>query len=549
MPVVKLRVEKLLNLLGVNITPEQLSENLAALGLSVEETSDTVIKAEYNPNRPDFSSVYGVARALKGFLGLDTGLPEYRVLKPRATMYVDPSVAGVRPYIACAYVRRLRLEDEDLEELIAMQEDLHWVVGRNRRKMAIGLHDASAVKPPFTYRAVAPDEVRFIPLKDYRKMTPSEVLTKNEIARKHAHLVASYPRYPVILDSRGEVFSMPPVVNASLTELNPGLRDVFIDVTGMEWQRVIQGMNLLVSAMAEAGGLVEQVRVVYGDEVRTTPDMRPGRMLLSQELASSLTGLRLSANAAARLLRRMRMDARASGKRILVIYPAYRVDILHPVDLVEDLSIAYGYNKMTTQRPASNTYAKLLPATEFCEKVAEVMVGLGFTEVYNLMLTNEGLHYQTTLMDEEDHVRLANPATREYTMVRTSVIPSLLSTLASNKDNPYPQRIFEIGDVVHLDPMKPEKTVRRKNLGIASTHVEAEYTELKSVLDELFKLLKLSPVYKPADRKTFIPGRCAVITVDGVEVGVAGEVSPQVLENLGLTMPVAAAEISLHKLS
>ncbi|MEM3126288.1 MAG: hypothetical protein QW064_07715, partial [Candidatus Caldarchaeum sp.] len=168
MPVVNIRVRKLQRLLGVEISLEELGEHLASLGLSVEETADDVLRVEYNPNRPDFSSVYGVARALKGFLGIETGSPKYLLKKPRVKMYVDNSVASVRPFIACAIVRRLELGEEELEEMIAMQEDLHWMLGRNRRKMAIGLHDISAIIPPFTYKAVGPEEVRFTPLKDYR---------------------------------------------------------------------------------------------------------------------------------------------------------------------------------------------------------------------------------------------------------------------------------------------------------------------------------------------------------------------------------------------
>lgn len=549
MPVVNLRVDKLLKLLKREISLEELSEYLALLGLSVEERQDNILRVEYNPNRPDFSSVYGVARALQGFLGIRTGLPRYRPSKPRVKMYVDASVKDIRPFIGCAVVRGLRLDEDDLQELIAMQEDLHWIIGRNRKKMAIGLHDFSALTPPFTYRAVKPDEVRFTPLKDYRRMTPAEVLAKNEIGRKYSWLVASLQRVPVLVDARGEVFSMPPVVNAALTELTPGVRDVFIDVTGTEKERVSQALNILASALADAGGKVEQVSVLYKEGRWLTPDMRPYKMQLDVTMASALTGLELTPTAAARLLRRMRMDVAVKGRSLTVTYPAYRVDILHPADLVEEISIAYGYNKMEPIKPASNTYGRYLYTSEFYEKVCEVMVGLGFSEVYNLLLTNEKAHYEIVLMDEERHVMLANPATREYTMLRTSLIPSLLSNLAMNKDNLYPQRIFELGDVVLPDEGVPEKAVRRKRLAAATAHADAGYTEIKSVLDELFKQLGKTPAYSPISKKTFIEGRCASVIVDGVSVGVAGEIAPQVLENLGLALPAAVFEIRIEELA
>jgi phenylalanyl-tRNA synthetase beta chain len=352
-----------------------------------------------------------------------------------------------------------------------------------------------------------------------------------------------------LVDARGEVFSMPPVVNAALTELTPGVRDVFIDVTGTEKDRVSQALNILASALADAGGKVEQVSVLYKEGRWLTPDMRPYKMQLDVAMASALTGLELTPTAAARLLRRMRMDVAVKGRSLTVTYPAYRVDILHPADLVEEISIAYGYNKMEPIKPASNTYGRYLYTSEFYEKICEVMVGLGFSEVYNLLLTNEKTHYEIVLMDEERHVMLANPATREYTMLRTSLIPSLLSNLAMNKDNLYPQRIFELGDVVLPDEGVPEKAVRRKRLAAATAHADAGYTEIKSVLDELFKQLGKTPAYSPISKKTFIEGRCASVIVDSVSVGVAGEIAPQVLENLGLAMPAAVFEIKIEELA
>ncbi|MCS6784193.1 MAG: phenylalanine--tRNA ligase subunit beta [Candidatus Caldarchaeum sp.] len=547
MPVVNVRVEKLRKLLGLDIPYDELVEHIASLGMSVEE-ADNVLKVEYNPNRPDFSSVYGIARALKTYLGIRTGLPKHRIMESDVKMLVDKSVEQVRPFIACAVVKGLRLEEQDLVEIIAMQEDLHWVLGRNRRKVAIGLHDMSAIVPPFIYKAVGFDEVRFVPLKDYRAMTPGEVLVKSEIGRKHAWLLQNAAMAPVIVDARGEVFSMPPIVNASITELSPGRRDVFIDVTGTEEDKVNQALNILSAALAEAGGKVHRVRVVYGRKTVYTPNMKPGKMTLDVDLASKLTGLRLTPNKAASLLRRMGMDAKAVGQKLVVRYPPYRVDILHPVDLVEDISIAYGYNRMTPEKPLSNTYGSLLPITTITELMSQLMIGMGYTEVHNLVLTNEETHYTAMEVEENSHVRLANPATKEYTMLRTSLIPSILSTLAFNKDNLYPQKIYEIGDVVIIDQTAAERTVREKHLAAATAHSDATYSEIKSTVDELFKQLLLSLDYRIEENKTFISGRCAAIYVNDTRAGFCGEISPKVLENIGLRMPVAAFEINIDKI-
>ncbi|MEM4573460.1 MAG: phenylalanine--tRNA ligase subunit beta [Candidatus Caldarchaeum sp.] len=546
MPVVNIRVEKMKRLLGVDMPVKTIAEKIAELGMSVEET-DSVLRVEYNPNRPDFSSVYGVARALRSYLGIKTGLPKYSFTKSRITMFVDPSVQTIRPYIACAVVSDVKLDEEDLIDIISMQEDLHWIIGRNRRKTAIGLHDMAAIRPPFTYKAVGFDELKFVPLKDYRAMTPGEVLEKSEIGRKHAWLLKDKPKAPVIVDSQGQVFSMPPIVNAAITELTPGRRNIFIDVTGTEWEKVNQALNILVAALVDHGGTAQHVKVVYGRKAVYTPDFREGVIKLDVRLASKLVGIALSARQAVSLLRRMGLDGRVKDGKIVVRYPAYRVDIMHPVDLVEDISIAYGYNNMVPQKPESNTYGKLLPSTHFYELAAEIMTGLGYTEVHNLMLTNETQHYKHMELEEQPHISLANPATREYTMVRTLLTPSVLSTLAFNKDNLYPQKIFEIGDVIHVEPSLPEKTFRRKHLAAATCHSDASYSEMKSTVDELVHMIGHTAEYTPYSLSIFIPGRCASINVDGVMVGFAGEVSPKVLENIGLSMPVACFEIFLQQ--
>ncbi|GBC69643.1 Phenylalanine--tRNA ligase beta subunit [archaeon HR01] len=548
MPVVNLRLSKLSALLGREVSVEQLTEMLASLGLSVEEVADGVAKVEYNPNRPDFSSTYGIARALRGVLGLSLGVPRYRLRPGRFTVYVEPSVADVRPYIACAVVRGLKVWADDLEEFIAMQEDLHWVLGRNRRVVAIGLHNLEPLRPPIRYRAVGLDEVRFRPLKGEAEMTPRSILADHETGRKYAHLVGE--KAAILMDGDGKVFSMPPVINAALTELRPGTRDLFIDVTGLDREKVGYALNILVSAFADAGGVVERVRVSYPDGSKTYPDLRPGKMYLDVGYAGGLLGLKLDSRSVVRLLKMSRMDASAAGRgRVKVVYPAYRVDILHPVDLVEEIAIAYGYSRMVPELPGETTFGSLLPSTEGVERLAEIMVGLGYTEVVNLLLTNEKAEYYDMGDAEAPHVKLANPATREYTMLRTSILPSLLHNLASNQRNLYPQKIFEVGVVVHPSQDTPERAVKRRRLAAATCHSLADYTEVKQVADELMRLLGYEARYRPWHRPPFIEGRCASLEVSGLSVGVLGEVSPHVLERLGLAMPVAAMEIYLDELA
>ncbi|MEM1891576.1 MAG: phenylalanine--tRNA ligase subunit beta, partial [Nitrososphaerota archaeon] len=222
MPILNLKLERFFDLLEQKLDKDELIGALTGIGVAIEELGADYVKVEYNPNRPDFSSPAGLARAIKGILGIETGVPRFRTLPPKTFVKVDKSVKAVRPWVVAAYVEGLNLSAEDIEELIAMQEDLHWVVGRNRRKVAIGLHNASAIKPPIIYKAVKGDEISFVPLKSFRRMTPQEIVEQHEVGRKYGHIVAGTGLFPVIMDSRGEVLSLPPIINAALTELTEG---------------------------------------------------------------------------------------------------------------------------------------------------------------------------------------------------------------------------------------------------------------------------------------------------------------------------------------
>lgn len=550
MPVLAVRKERFWRLLGRRLRDEELTSLLHDLGLDLEELTEEWFKVEYNPNRPDYSSPVGIARAARGLMGIDLGAPKYRLHPAKTHVKVDPKVHAIRPYIVSAIVRGLRLSLETLEELIAMQEDLHWVIGRDRRKVSIGLHNLDVLKPPFLYTAVKGDEYSFIPLGDWRRMTLEEILVKHEKGLKYAHLVRGKPRYPLLLDSRGEVLSFPPIINSILTELSEETRNLFIDVTGTELEALQKTLNILTTALQEMGGIIERVRIIYPDRRITTPDYRVRKWRVRLSYINEMLGLKLTAKQAAQALKRMRHDVKIS-KNILTVTPApYRADIMHPIDLVEDVAMGLGYDALEPRQPATLTYGRLHPLTRLEEVVRETMLGLGYTEVMNFTLSNERDEYERMMVKPHPHVKLLNPVSGEYTILRTWILPSLLRSLSYNKGAPYPQKIFEVGYVIHPEPAVPEKAVRKLRLGCATCHAESSYSEIKSVAEELLKNLMIGGwEIKPHDEAPFIEGRAAQITLNGESIGVFGEIHPQILENWELTTPTAALELHLHSLT
>ncbi|MEM1792284.1 MAG: phenylalanine--tRNA ligase subunit beta [Nitrososphaerota archaeon] len=549
MPILNLKLERFFDLLEQKLDKDELIGARTGIGVAIEELGADYVKVEYNPNRPDFSSPAGLARAIKGILGIETGVPRFRTLPPKTFVKVDKSVKAVRPWVVAAYVEGLNLSAEDIEELIAMQEDLHWVVGRNRRKVAIGLHNASAIKPPIIYKAVKGDEISFVPLKSFRRMTPQEIVEQHEVGRKYGHIVAGTGLFPVIMDSRGEVLSLPPIINAALTELTEGTNTLFIDVTGTDLEAVSGALNILTTALADIGGRIRQVRIIYDGMKMTTPDLRTKVWKLKLSYANDLLGLNIPMKEAMRALRKSRVGVKkVKGDTIFAEVPAYRLDIMHPVDLVEEIAIGLGYKNLQPVVPKTLGFGKHHPDTNFEDVCKEIMFGLGFTEVINFTLSNSTRDYRWMKVEPQNPVRILNPVSAEYDILRTWLIPSLLYNLTMNKHSPYPHRLFEIGDVLVIDESSDEGVRREARLAFVSSHADTSFSEVKSVTEEFLRSLGLREwTLREAEHASFIEGRVAEVEVGGVKIGIMGEISPEVLEAFGITMPVSAVEIELQK--
>ena len=549
MPVITLELERFKQLLGRPISLEELTKWIPWIGVDIEEVGRNYVKIEYNPNRMDFSSPVGVARAFKGLLSWETGLKEYMVKKGRIELNVDKTVSRVRPYIVGAVVRNVRLDEDSVRELMEMQEDLHWGIGRDRKKASIGVHNLDAVRPPFTYTTAKPEEVKFVPLDCSEEMNLREVLEKHEKGKTYRHLIDWAPRYPLLIDANGDVLSMPPIINGELTRVTERTRNLFIDVTGTDWNAINNSLNVLVTALADMGGQIESVLVKYPDRKVVLPDLTPQKMKFRIKYANRLLGLRLGENEAIECLRKCRLDAVRAGDGVLEVrIPPYRMDILHEVDLVEEVAIGYGYYRLEPTIPSSKVSGEQHPISRFANAVRQIMIGLGFMEVMNFILTNERVHYLMMRLKSGKAVRLANPVSAEYSICREWLLPSLMKNLSENKHESYPQRLFEVSDVIEVDLRTETKGRRRLHLAAVSAHANANYTEIRSILDALLANLGLNDwIVKEAKHPSFLEGRTAKVYVKGKCLGVLGEVHPEVLENFELENPVVALELDIEE--
>lgn len=544
MPVINFSHSDLSNLMGVKIPLETLRERLPMIGADLKraEEGDDELSFEFFPDRPDLYSVEGIARALKAFLDIQPGLRRYDARDSDVRVVVEPSVKEVRPYIWSAVVENLRFDDPLIRSMMDLQEKLHLTLGRNRMKVAIGLHDMRAIDPPITYKAVKPDEVTFIPLQGNRSMTPAEILVEHDKGRAYAFVLEGKERYPLIVDRKGQVLSMPPIINGTVTEVTEDTTDIFVDCTGNDINALKYSVNIITTALADRGGQVKAVTIHQDEKDFRAPDLDAYTMALGITYTNRWLGTDLEGEQMAECLRRLGHGASVNGQELRVQVPPYRGDILHPVDLAEDVAIGHGYELFGHTYPSASTFGAEDPLVAFAARVRPILIGLGYFEVATLSLSNEQEQYEALGIDAHTKtLRILNPVTEAHTLVRTSLLPSLLTILRKNKHRELPQRIFETGDIV-------SGTSNRKALGGVAIHAKAGFTEAKSIVLSLSTALGFSCEVLPEEHPAYIPGRCARVSTASQDVGIFGEVHPRTVEAFELKYPVIAFELDLEKL-
>jgi len=549
MPVITLQRERFSRFVGRQLTVEDMTSWLPWLGFDIEETGSDYVKVEFNPNRVDLCSYAGVVRAFRGLMGWETGLPKYEVKDGRTLLKISRAVSKIRPYMLAAVVRNIRLDEEAIVDLMEMQEDLHWGIGRNRKKASIGVHNLDVVEPPFTFTVVEPDRARFVPLDRTEEMSLREILERHDKGMAFKHLVDWAPRYPLLIDKNGKVLSMPPIINGELTRVTSKTTNLFLDVTGTDYAAVERSLNVLATALADMGGTIEKVRVKYPDRTLVSPDFTPQKMKLRVNYANELLGLKLSEAQVVENLRKCRLDAKKVKDGVVeALIPAYRIDVLHEVDLVEEVAIGYGYYRLKPTIPETLTIGEQHPAQRTANVARQIMTGLGFTEAMNFTLTNEAVHYEKMRLKPRNVIKLANPVSAEYTILRESLLPILMKTLMDNKHESFPQRLFEVSDVGRINQRVETRVERRLHVAGVSSHSTANFTEIKSFVEAVLHNMGLKHwEIKPTEHESFIKGRAGAIFLKRREIGVLGEIHPEVLNNFELENPTTAFEIDMEE--
>ena len=515
-------------LLGKEIPEQEMEDTLWNLGYEVEDKEGEEWKIDVTPDRPDLFSVFGIARLLRCYLlGRKK---EYKFEESNLEIKVDKAVEPVRPYTVCAVVKDLKLTEETLKSLISLQEKIHLSYARKRKKAAIGIYPLEAIKGPILFTAKKPEEIKFVPLDFDVELSGREILERHPKGREYGHLLKGKERYPIFMDSEGKILSMPPIINSKDTgKVTLDTKEVFIECSGHDLKFLNKVLNILISNLAEIGKICT-VRIKYPDKELVTP--KPEEKVIPLELgyANRLLGMNISKEDAKKLLERME----------------YRVDVFSQVDIIEDLGKVYGIANLSPEFPSVPGIGKKSEKSFKIDRIRELILGYGFQELYNMVLSSfEDQIEKMNLGKEENVLKIEGAKESSINMARIWLLPELLKFLVRNQHHQFPIKVFEIGEVIFPDERTENKAREEIHLSAAILNSKVGYEDISGVILTLFKILGRKIEFRRTSHPSFIEGRVAEVMVDGKKVGILGELHPKVLKNFGIDFPVVGAEIDL----
>lgn len=582
--------------LGTNYTDKQFDELCFQFGIELDEitseramaikekgaagqeSDDVIYKIDLPANRYDLLSLEGLVLALKIFTG-KMKPPEFKTKSSGLVFEVDKFATEVRPVLLGAVVRNIKFTQDLYNSFIDLQDKIHQNIGRKRSIVSIGTHDLDTIKGPFLYTAMEPKQLKFTPLNQSREFDAAELMdfysNTDSHLKPYLPLIKDKPRYPVILDSRKTVLSMPPIINGNVSKISLNTKSVLIEITATDREKATIALDTIVTMLTSSNGTfsAETVLVKHAvDEKQfTMPDLEYHKEKISRHYINRGLGIDIEGSKIAALLSRMGLKAEASanGEQIDVSVPPTRHDIINCCDVMEDVGIAYGYDNITKTLPKCVTISTQVPLNKLSDQLRAEIGRCGYTEALNFALCSEkeiGSMLRCPDSQLTNLVRIANPKTIEFQVARTSLIPGILKTLNSNKKMPLPMKLFELGDVVLADSNKDVGARNERHIAAIYYGKQTSGFEIiHGLLDRLMQVLDVPYVggiaqekgntndkngyfiQKTDANKMFLDGRGAAVIYQGNKIGHLGILHPEVLTNFDLNHPASALEITIEQ--
>ena len=523
---------------------EDLAFRLPLMGTDIDTCNEEVLDIEIFPDRPDLLSPETLFHGMMPFLHDSPPNPRLLVHPGTISMKVSPDLANIRPVILGAVVRGVKVDEDVIKRLMDHQEKLHFALGRGRKRASIGVHDLATISPPFRVEAVSRSH-SFIPLAMESEMTIDEILHEHPKGVDYAHLLQGMEKVPIILDSNDAVLSFPPIINGDHTTVTTKTRDLFIDVTGLDIRACESALMLVCLQLSILGGKIESVRVTTCEGKEWSLEGAPIEHKVERSLVEGILGNTFTDDEIDLAIRRMGGTYNGDSSGILSIsMPRWRFDILHPIDLVEEVAIGHGYDDLANDVPKAPLTAIPRKDGQLRRRIREALQGLGLVQIQSLTLSNNDDQFTSIRWSPDGEVtRMTNPITIEHTILRQNILPGLLRLLAANRHHDLPQGVYELGSVV-IDHKN------RDRFAFLVAENSGGFATLRGRIQALMRDLGCSNwSLDSTNNGPWLTGRAAKIVVEGTVVGECGEIDPHVSETFELNVPMSGAQFDVNALA
>ncbi|OMJ27554.1 Phenylalanine-tRNA ligase beta subunit [Smittium culicis] len=618
MPTISIDKIKLFEYLGRDFSKKEFEDLCFEYGIELEEDTSELpveaamknlsidemtldqrpqLKIDISANRYDLLCFEGLSKSLSVFLGLEQP-PHYRLSAPQnmLELVAKPSTVEIRPIVVAAVLRNVTFDKFNYKSFIDLQDKLHANLGRKRSLVSIGTHDLDTIEGPFEYSARPPTEINFIPLnkdKSYSAVELMELYESDLHLKRFLHIIKDLPLYPLITDKNGTVLSMPPIINGDHSKISLNTKNVFIEITATDLTKAHIVLNMMVTMFSCYCGdkyVVEPVKVTLpnGKSI-ITPNLDQRVFEADSHYINKLIGINLPSEEIISYLKKMclvgvlgsHQDALPKdhpinegaepvvGDLISVAVPPTRADILHQVDIIEDVATAFGYNKIPRAMTSITTIAKPTPVNKLTNLLRKEIAYAGWTEVLSLSLCShdESFKLLQRVDNGNEAVVLANPKTVEYQVCRSLLLPGILKTIRENRSHSLPFKLFEVSDVILKDvEAKPLMSRNERRFCAVYSNQSAMFEVTLGLLDRVMEALDV-PRIKNFDSRsefgyyleptndigTYLNGRSAYVcykasssSASPIILGSIGVLHPNVLANFNLDFPCSSVEINIE---
>lgn len=511
-----------------------------------EENGKAMYKFDVGANRYDLLCAEGMIRALRAYTGAET----YKDISVRhGALTARKYPTHERNHVACAAIRGVSFTAESYESFIAYQDKLHQSIGRNRTLVSMGTHDLDTIDGQISYRSVDLAAHKFVPLNSAKEIglaTLKEHLGTDRKLSKYFDILSD-PDRSVAFFSGDEIISLPPIINSDRTKISKSTRNIFIEVTGTDFEKVNTALKLMLYNFR--GEAVESVTIQSVDErgqqtgTLETPVFHHRKYTVSVDHINQKVNLKLTGNDIKHLLEKMMYEVQVGENEVAVHCPDVRSDVLHVCDIVEDVAIAYGFNNFVKTIPAIFTIGCEDPLNKFTDKIRNEFALMGYSEALTLTLLAKADNF----IDPDRQVLVSNPKSNECDSVRTSLVPGLLKAVASNLHGKIPIRMFEVADVVLLSEDVAEGATNRRMLSACIAANTSLLEGLQGPLSFLFEKCGIRNYkYVHEDRPWLLSNQAAIILVGSRAVGSIGVLHPRICEKFKIPYAASILEVDLE---